>query len=149
MKYRMRQFSIFIVLSCLISTACSDRNAFEPLNTTPIVVEAYFMQYACGDWNDDMRVTAVEDSSLIFLLDQDIDPLLLDGPDVLNGCFFAERGPEKSERHQMEYRLRGYISRKAVSGCDNCAPRFWITEITHPDGTTLNLEEASYESRMR
>jgi len=44
-------FSLLIGVLFLSSCAKTAR-----LNESPITMEAHYMQYACGDWNDDMKV---------------------------------------------------------------------------------------------
>ena len=39
-----------------------------------IAVEAHFMQYACGDENDDIQITKVDNEKYKFLIGKDVDP---------------------------------------------------------------------------
>ena len=101
------------------------------LNKEPVTIEAYFMQYACGDENDDMKVNLVQDTTYNFLLEKDIDPLIFNGQSIINGWFYTN----KTEKYHMNFRLSGYISECAKSGCYKTAPKFWITHIEKIDGS--------------
>lgn len=41
-----------------------------------ITIEVTYMQYACGDWNDDMKVEKVNNKKYSFLIGRDIDPYI-------------------------------------------------------------------------
>ncbi|WP_299126035.1 hypothetical protein [uncultured Tenacibaculum sp.] len=118
-------YNILLIVLALVSC-----NRINKLNEKPITIEARFMQYACGDWNDDMNIQSVTDSSYNFILGKDIDPEFLNGENEIRGWLYDN----KSEKFGMTYKLTGFISSCAESGCDNGAPKFWITEITKLNG---------------
>ena len=128
----MRQFFLF---SSILFFSCKND---QLLNDRPLIIVAQYIQYACGDWNDDMKVISVNDSSFNFLINKDIDPLFKDGEKELSEWFYAN----KTEEFYMTYRLRGFISKSALSGCDNHAPKFWITEIERLDGEPFAMSES-------
>ena len=115
---------------CILLFAMVGCNRIDKLNEKPISIEAYFMQYACGDWNDDMNIRSASDSSYNFLVGKDIDPILYKGEGEIRGWLFDN----KTNEFGMKYRMKGYISKCAAYGCDNTAPKFWITEITKLNG---------------
>lgn len=115
------------------------KNSFKEegqLNAKPITLEAYFMQYACGSDNDDMKINLVEDTSYNFLLEKDIDPLLFEGSSEINNWFYHN----KTEEYHMSFRLKGYVSKCAKSGCEGTVPKFWITDIEKIDGSKFKME---------
>src|SRR5262245_24765564 len=97
-----------------------------------IVIEARYMQYACGDWNDDMQVYTVSSKEYSFLVEKDIDPQagLLSLSDDLQHYFYEN----KENEFGMRYRLKGRLE-KSSGGCDRTAPRFWVEEIERMDGS--------------
>ena len=109
------------------------------LNAEPIKLEAYFMQYACGDWNDDMRIISVQDTTYSFLLEKDIDPLLFKGESEIRGWLYDN----KTEEYRMKFHLEGYVSKCAKSGCEGKTPKFWITHIEKLDGSEFKMERGS------
>lgn len=114
-------FKILLVALALISC-----NRIDKLNEKPITVEARFMQYACGDWNDDMKVQKASDSTYRFLVGKDIDPEFLNGESEISGWLYDN----KTVEFGMTYKLTGFISSCAESGYDMGAPKFLITEIS-------------------
>ncbi len=92
------------------------------------------MQYACGDWNDDMNIQKVKNSDYSFLIGKDIDPEFLNGENEIRGWLYDN----KTEQFGMTYKLAGFISSCAESGCNKGAPKFWITEITKLNGDKFN-----------
>lgn len=113
---------------------CSNQSNEEKLNSLPITIEAEYMQYACGDWVDDMQVLNVNDTAYNFLLEKDIDPLFLNGEGDISESFYENR----TEDFGMSFRLQGFISKCALNGCDGTSPKFWITEIEKLDGSLFN-----------
>lgn len=98
-------------------------------NDELIIIEATFMQYACGDWNDDMQVQKVNQIKYKFLLGKDIDPHVDASQYNLKDYFYDNR----TEKHGMKYRLKGYLSKYPDFGCDDTAPKFWVEEIEKLD----------------
>lgn len=98
-----------------------------------ITIEATFMQYACGDDNDDARVEKVSDSRYNFLLGKDINPETEDTFQTLDlkDYFYDNR----TDQYHMTYRLKGRLEKNSKSGCDNYTPRFYVEEIERMDGT--------------
>lgn len=96
-----------------------------------IQIEATFMQYACGDNNDDMKVKSVSDSTFNFIVGEDIDPELEDKSSFeLKDYFYSHR----SNIHGMTYRLSGNLGENPEFGCDWQAPIFWVSSIETIDG---------------
>jgi len=122
-----------ILQICILCFFCCG-NEEEKMNEIPITIEAIYMQYACGLDNDDMMVNLVRDTAFNFLVGKDIDPLFLDGKEVVND-FFHEN---KTEKFGMEYRMKGFISSCALNGCDKGSPKFWITNIERMNGEKFN-----------
>ena len=120
-----------ILIGALTLVSC---NGIDKLNENPITIEARFMQYACGDWNDDMNIQSVNDSTYNFIIGKDIDPEFLNGENEIRGWLYDN----KTKDFGMTYQLKGYISSCAESGCDNGAPKFWIAEIKKLNGDEFN-----------
>ncbi len=116
-----------IVFAALTLMSC---NRIDKLNEQPITIEAHFMQYACGDWNDDMNIQRVSDTNYNFIVGKDIDPEFLNGENEIRGWLYDN----KTEAFGMTYELTGFISSCATSGCDNGAPKFWIVEMNKLNG---------------
>lgn len=114
-------FVVFVLASC---------NRIDKLNDEPITVEAHYMQYACGDRNDDMKIQSVSDSTYNFIIGKDIDPEFYNGENEISAWFFNN----KTDEFGMTYQMTGFISKCAESGCDNSTPKFWITEIKKMNG---------------
>lgn len=91
------------------------------------------MQYACGDWVDDMRVISVDDTAFSFMIDRDIDPELLNGPRVINSYFYDNQAGDEP----FAYRMKGFLSDCAKDGCDGNTPVFRIYEIEKLSGEPL------------
>ncbi len=99
----------------------------------PITIEATFMQYACGDENDDAKVEKVSDTSYHFLLGKDINPETENSIDPFDfkDYFYDNR----TDQYYMKYRLKGRLEINSKSGCDDFTPRFYVEEIERLDGT--------------
>ena len=94
-----------------------------------ITIEAVYMQYACGDENDDMQVKQVSSKKYKFLTGRDIDPDT-DNPQFdFKEYFYSNR----TNKYGMQYRLKGYLSKYPDFGCDGEAPKFWVEEIERID----------------
>jgi len=93
-------------------------------------LQATFMQYACGDEADDMRVKSVSDTSYAFLVGQDIDPYLNAETANLKDYF----NNNKTGENGTTFSLKGYLDPSPSFGCDDSAPRFYVEEIARPDG---------------
>ncbi|MCS4302010.1 hypothetical protein [Chryseobacterium sp. BIGb0232] len=98
-----------------------------------IIIEATFMQYACGDENDDAKVEKVSDSRYNFLLGKDINPETENNLDPIDfkDYFYDNR----TDQYHMTYRLKGRLEQDSRSGCSDSAPRFYVEEIERLDGT--------------
>ena len=105
-------------------------NNMDKLNEHPITIEAHFMQYACGDWNDDMNIQDVSDSAYKFVIGKDVDPEFLNGEKEIRSWLYDN----KTQEFGMTYQMKGYISKSAEYGCENGVPKFWITEIKKMNG---------------
>lgn len=97
-----------------------------------VALEAHDMQYACGDWNDDMKVTAIDNFEFSSLIEQDIDPVLYLGKRDIS-TYLAE----DATQIQKDVKLKGYFGLFNNSGCDKSATRFWVVEIKRLNGTLL------------
>lgn len=97
-----------------------------------ITIEATFMQYACGDDNDDVKVEKVSDSRYHFLLGKDVNPETEDVFQTLElkNYFYDNR----TDQYNQTYRLKGRLEKGSKSGCDS-APKFYVEEIERLDGT--------------
>ncbi|AZA93367.1 Uncharacterised protein [Chryseobacterium nakagawai] len=98
-----------------------------------ITIEATFMQYACGDENDDAKVKKVNDSRYNFLLGKDINPETENSLDPIDfkDYFYDNR----TDQYYMTYKLKGRLEQDSRSGCSDSAPRFYVEEIERLDGT--------------
>jgi len=98
-----------------------------------ITIEATFMQYACGDDNDDAKVKKVSDPRYNLLLGKDINPESENSLDFFDfkDYFYDNR----TDQHHMTYRLKGRLEINSKSGCDDFTPRFYVEEIERLDGT--------------
>jgi hypothetical protein len=95
-----------------------------------ITIEAVYMQYACGDENDDMQVTLVSSKKYKFLVGHDIDPDTDNHRFDFKEYFYSNR----TDKYGMRYRLKGYLSKYPDFGCDGEAPKFRVEEIERIDG---------------
>ncbi len=97
-----------------------------------ITIEATFMQYACGDENDDAKVKKVDDPRYHLLIGRDINPETngLD-PFDFKDYFYDNR----TDQYYMTYRLKGRLEINSKSGCDDFTPKFYVEEIERLDGT--------------
>jgi hypothetical protein len=104
-----------------------------------ITIDAYFMQYACGDDNDDMQVKKVNSKDYEFLIGRDIDPQIttLSLGYELKDYFWANRTPEFG----LLFRLKGRLSKYHDFGCDSSMPKFWVEEIEKMDGTNKKTRD--------
>lgn len=102
-----------------------------------VTIEANYMQYACGDWNDDMQVQQVSDPHYKFMVGHDIDPMFRFGEAVLGQWFYDNR----TNDYGMEYRLTGHFSKDAANGCEYGAPRFYIETIERMDGSAFVMND--------
>lgn len=93
-------------------------------------VQALFMQYACGDGADEMKVLSVSDSTYGFLVGQDIDPYINAENTNLKDYFYDN----KTKPYGLTFVLKGYISKSPSYGCDNSSSRFYVEEIERLDG---------------
>ncbi|OCA76582.1 hypothetical protein BBH99_12255 [Chryseobacterium contaminans] len=98
-----------------------------------IIIEATFMQYACGDENDDAKVKKVDDPRYQLLIGRDINPETKNGLDPFDfkDYFYDNR----TDQYYMTYRLKGRLEINSKSGCDDFTPRFYVEEIERLDGT--------------
>jgi hypothetical protein len=100
-----------------------------------ITIEATFMQYACGDENDDSKVKKVSDPRYNLLIGKDINPetSVSEGFQTLDlkNYFYDNR----TDQYHMTYRLKGRLEINSKSGCDDFTPRFYVEEIERLDGT--------------
>ena len=122
-----------IVLGVITSVAFLQyRNWKRNQHGTRLVsMEATFMQYACGDENDDMKVRSVNDSTFQFMIGEDIDPELEDQSSFdLKAYFYTNR----SDTFGMTYRLSGYLGKYPEFGCDWQASKFWVSAIEMING---------------
>lgn len=128
----MKNFGILFPIFFLLS--CNNQNEEDRLNEFPLTIEAEYMQYACGDWVDDMQVLKIDDTLYNFLLGKDIDPLFLDGAKEIGELFYKN----KTNNFGLKFRLKGFVSSCAVDGCDGDSPKFWMTEIEKLDGSNFS-----------
>src|SRR5688500_16962107 len=61
-----------------------------------ITIEETFMQYACGDENDDMQISKVDNKKYKFLIGKDVDPQITLVPDTyeLKDYFYKNRASD-------------------------------------------------------
>jgi len=130
----MKSHHTIILGLLLILLSCYKTDTF---NNSPITIRAHYMQYACGENNDDMKILNVADSSYNFILGKDIDPEFLNGKQNLSDLFFDNN----TEKYGMAYQMKGFISKCAQSGCGNESPKFWITEIKKLDGNEFDISK--------
>ncbi|MDM1553438.1 hypothetical protein PYS58_00170 [Chryseobacterium indologenes] len=98
-----------------------------------ITIEATFMQYACGDENDDAKVEKVDEPRYHLLIGKDINPETENSLDPFDfkDYFYDNR----TDQYYMTYRLKGRLEINSKSGCDDFTPRFYVEEIERLDGT--------------
>ncbi|WP_336959956.1 hypothetical protein [Chryseobacterium contaminans] len=98
-----------------------------------ITIEATFMQYACGDENDDAKVKKVNDPRYHLLIGRDINPETKNSLDPFDfkDYFYDNR----TDQYHMTYRLKGRLEINSKSGCDDFTPKFYVEEIERLDGT--------------
>lgn len=98
-----------------------------------ITIEATFMQYACGDENDDAKVKKVNDPRYHLLIGKDINPETKNNIDLFDfkDYFYDNR----TDQYHMTYRLKGRLEINSKSGCDDFTPKFYVEEIERLDGT--------------
>ncbi|MDB9883269.1 hypothetical protein OAD66_09080 [Bacteroidia bacterium] len=105
----------------------------RPYTSKELTIEAHYMQYACGDWVDDMNVSKVGDTNYNWLIGKDIDPVFYLGDKVINDMFYSD--DTSNNVYKSDSRMRGYMSEESCSGCENSSPRFWITDLEKLDGS--------------
>jgi len=132
--FRLKRLLSISSLSLLV-LSCSTK-----FDNREIVVEAYFMQYACGPWNDDLKVLTVNDTSYRDMVDRDIDPEFVDGTEELRDLFLEHGSPETG----MTFRLTGRVSEKSNAGCDDASRKFLASKIEKPHGQVLLSGEELY-----
>lgn len=95
-----------------------------------ITVEAIFMQYACGDENDDMQVQKVDLAKYQFLVGKNVDPQVGLIPDTyeLKDYMYANRSDSG-----FVFKVKGRLA-KTHSGCDVETLKFWAEEIETIEG---------------
>ena len=132
------KYIIIGLLPVCISTlfAFSERITVYPDTSNELVIEAHYMQYACGDWVDDMRVTKTSDTTHNWLIGRDIDPVFYMGASDVGDMFYSDDTTDRI--YNNDIRLTGYMSISTSSGCDNTSPRFWITHVEKLDGSKFN-----------
>lgn len=98
-----------------------------------ITIEATFMQYACGDENDDAKVKKVNDPRYHLLIGKDINPETKNNVDLFDfkDYFYDNR----TDQYHMTYRLKGRLETNSKSGCDDFTPKFYVEEIERLNGT--------------
>lgn len=98
-----------------------------------ITIEATYMQYACGDENDDIQINKVDNKKYKFLIGKDVDPQVTLVPDTyeLKDYFYKNRTSDFG----LEFRFKGRLSKYCYFGCDDTTPKFWVEEIEMMDGT--------------
>jgi hypothetical protein len=98
-----------------------------------ITIEATFMQYACGDENDDIQINKVDNKEYKFLIGKDVDPQVTIVPDTyeLKEYFYKNRTGDFG----LEFRFKGRLSKYYYFGCDDSTPKFFVEEIEMMDGT--------------
>lgn len=131
----LRQFFIAIA-SLLVLTAGYFIVSFLIKNSKAddvLVIEATYMQYACGDENDDMNVEKVDKGKYGFLVGRDIDPQvhLMADTYELKDYFYHN----KTKMYGFTFRLKGRLSKYDYFGCDELTPKFWVEEIERLDGS--------------
>jgi hypothetical protein len=128
------------LLPVLISTlfAFWDRITVYPDTSNELVIEAHYMQYACGDWVDEMQVTKISDTTHNWLIGRDIDPVFYLGASEVGDMFYSDDTTYRI--YNRDIRMKGYISNSSNSGCDNTSPRFWITHQEKLDGSIFKRD---------
>lgn len=125
--------TVYLIFVIIILYGCSANY----LNESPITIKAHFMKYACGDWVDDMQVLTVSDTTYNYIIENDIDPIIINGEDEIGGFLWYN----ETEKFGSTYILKGYLDSKPKFGCENSTPKFWAEEITKVDGSKFELIE--------
>jgi hypothetical protein len=87
---------------------------------TLIEVQAHYMQYNCSEANIDMRVTAVSDSTLVYLIGKTIAPELFSfDHDELTQLVFDKTAAFRAGREttMADFTLVGYIRQSQRKHC--------------------------------
>lgn len=121
---------IIIISTCIIATVMI-AYFYNAKYSELITIEAHYMQYACGEGNDDMQVEKVNSEAFHSLIGKDIDPHVFAVKNTLQDYFYEN----KTEKFHFTFRLTGYISKDALSGCDEGAPKFYVKKIERLDGS--------------
>jgi hypothetical protein len=110
-----------------------------------ITVEAYFMQYACVDENDDIQIARVDNEHYKFLIGKDVDPQVTFISDTyeLKEYFYENRTAEFG----LEFRFKGRLGKYYNFGCDDTTPKFWVEEIERMDGTN-KMTSIDFEMKL-
>ncbi|PCJ67410.1 MAG: hypothetical protein COA58_03565 [Bacteroidetes bacterium] len=139
-KKKIFRFTFISLLPILLAAPLVfwDRLTIIPDTDNKLIIEAHDMQYACGDWIDDMNVTYINDSNYQWLIGRDIDPVIYLGQSNIGSILSTDTEPFSIKG---DIRLFGYISKNLKSGCESTSPRFWITQMEHLDGTVINLTQ--------
>lgn len=104
-----------------------------------ISIEATYMQYACGDENDDIQIKKVDNEAYKFLIGKDVDPQVTVLPITydLKDYFYENRSGE----FDLTFKFKGRLSKFYNFGCDYTTPKFWVEEIEMMDGSKRMKKE--------
>lgn len=125
-----------VVLLVIIGTAVFFYRRSQVFDET-LVIEADYMQYACGEDNDDSKIAAIDNKDFAYLIGTEVDPQtsndanynLFDYIDKLHEDWSnPDVIPTKS------FRMKGKLGKYPSFGCDGTR-KFIIEEISKVDGS--------------
>lgn len=141
----LKKFFVLLLLPLVISSFFIfwEDVSIRPDTSKELTIEAHYMQYACGDWVDDMNVSKVNDPNYKWLIGRDVDPVFYRGEKVINEMFYSN--DTSYSVYKSNIRLKGYLSKEFYSGCKKTSPRFWITHLEKLDGSLFSPEGNNFD----
>lgn len=141
----LKKFFVLLLLPLVISSFFIfwEDVSIRPDTSKELTIEAHYMQYACGDWVDDMNVSKVNDPNYKWLIGRDVDPVFYRGEKVINEMFYSN--DTSYSVYKSNIRLKGYLSKEFYSGCEKTSPRFWITHLEKLDGSLFSPEGNNFD----
>ena len=102
-----------------------------------LVVEAYFMQYACGDENDDSKIEKINNPKYQYLIGTEIDPQSVNNSRYNLKDYIESLNEDWGDTNVVptkSFLMKGKLGKYPGFGCDGTR-KFVIEEISKLDGS--------------
>ena len=102
-----------------------------------LIIEAYFMQYACGDENDDSKIKKISNPEFQYLVGTEIDPQSVNDPNYNLKDYIEllnEDWGDTSIIPTKQFLMKGRLGKYPHFGCDGTR-KFIFEEISKLDGS--------------